>query len=77
MFANRIRLAPGKTVLDVEQRLLKTTPKAFLHDAHHLLILHGRYVCTARKPDCEHCVIEDLCEYNGKPIIDTAETRQT
>lgn len=64
--ANRIRLAPGKTVLEVELRLLKTTPKAFLKDAHHLLILHGRYVCTARKPNCEACVISDLCEFPGR-----------
>jgi endonuclease III len=64
--ANRIRLAPGKTVLEVEQKLLKTTPRAFLMDAHHLLILHGRYVCTARKPHCEDCVISDLCEFPGR-----------
>ncbi len=61
--ANRIRLAPGKTVLEVEHRLVRTTPKAYLKDAHHLLILHGRYVCTARKPRCEECVISDLCEF--------------
>lgn len=64
--ANRIRLAPGKTVLEVEHKLLKTTPKAYLRDAHHLLILHGRYVCTARKPDCAACVIADLCEFPGR-----------
>lgn len=64
--ANRIRLAPGKTVLEVEHKLLRTTPKAFLKDAHHLLILHGRYVCTARKPNCEGCVISDLCEFPGR-----------
>jgi endonuclease III len=64
--ANRIRLAPGKNVLEVEQKLLKTTPRAFLRNAHHLLILHGRYVCTARRPACERCVIQDLCEYSGK-----------
>lgn len=64
--ANRIRLAPGKTVLEVEHKLLRTTPKAILKDAHHLLILHGRYVCTARKPNCEGCVISDLCEFPGR-----------
>jgi endonuclease III len=64
--ANRIRLAPGKNVLEVERKLLKTTPKKFLKDAHHLLILHGRYVCTARKPLCGDCVLQDLCEFKEK-----------
>jgi len=63
---NRIKLATGKTVLDVEKKYLKTIPKAFMQDAHHLLILHGRYTCTARKPKCSNCCIEDLCEYNAK-----------
>jgi len=63
---NRIGLAPGKTPLEVEQKLVKTTPKEYLHDAHHLLILHGRYVCIARKPKCSDCVIHDLCEYRAK-----------
>jgi endonuclease-3 len=63
---NRLGLAPGKTPLEVEQKLLKTTPKEYLHDAHHLLILHGRYVCIARKPKCGQCVIRDLCEYKAK-----------
>ena len=63
---NRIGLAPGKTTLEVEQKLLKTVPKEYLHDAHHLLILHGRYTCIARKPKCGECVIVDLCEYKGK-----------
>lgn len=63
---NRIGLAPGKTPLEVEQKLVKTTPKEYLHDAHHLLILHGRYVCIARKPKCSDCVINDLCEYKAK-----------
>lgn len=63
---NRIGLAPGKTPLEVEQKLLRTTPKEYLHDAHHLLILHGRYVCLARKPKCGECVIHDLCEYQAK-----------
>lgn len=61
--SNRIGLAPGKTVLEVEKALLRTTPKPFLKAAHHLLILHGRYVCTARNPHCRDCVIRDLCEY--------------
>ncbi len=64
--ANRTRLAEGKTVLAVEQRLAKTTPREFLQDAHHLLILHGRYTCTARKPRCPVCPIQDLCEYPAK-----------
>ncbi len=64
--ANRIRLAPGKTVREVEDKLLKTTPREYLHDAHHWLILHGRYICTARSPKCPECVIADLCEYPAK-----------
>ena len=64
--ANRTGLAPGKNVLEVEKKLLKFTPAEFLHDAHHWLILHGRYVCVARKPRCGACVIEDLCEYRHK-----------
>jgi endonuclease-3 len=63
---NRIKLATGKTVLDVEQKYLKTIPAEFMQDAHHLLILHGRYTCTARKPKCAECCIEDLCEYKAK-----------
>jgi endonuclease-3 len=63
---NRTGLAPGKTVLEVEQKLLKGVPKEFLQDAHHLLILHGRYVCMARKHKCGDCVIHDLCEYKAK-----------
>ncbi|HZW86238.1 MAG TPA: endonuclease III [Gallionella sp.] len=66
--ANRINLAPGKTVLEVEQKLLKVTPDEFKHNAHHWLILHGRYVCQARKPKCNICVIYDLCEYKAKEI---------
>ncbi|WP_287962833.1 endonuclease III [Alcanivorax sp.] len=61
--ANRTRLAPGKTVREVEDRLMKVTPKRHLKDAHHLLILHGRYTCTARKPKCGQCCIYDLCEW--------------
>jgi endonuclease III len=64
--ANRTRLAPGKTPLAVELGLLKLIPKDFLQDAHHWLILHGRYVCTARKPRCPDCIIRDLCEYRDK-----------
>ncbi|MEI7948765.1 MAG: endonuclease III [Gammaproteobacteria bacterium] len=64
--ANRIGLAPGKNVLEVEKNLLKQVPKAFLLDAHHWLILHGRYTCVARKPRCQGCLIADLCEYSDK-----------
>lgn len=64
--SNRTRIAPGKTVLEVEKKLLRFVPKEFLQDAHHWLILHGRYVCTARKPRCGACVIEDLCEFKEK-----------
>jgi endonuclease-3 len=64
--ANRTGIAPGKTVLAVEQALLKRVPKDYLLDAHHWLILHGRYVCVARKPKCPQCPISDLCEYPDK-----------
>ncbi|MHB1291511.1 MAG: endonuclease III [Sulfuricella sp.] len=64
--ANRIGIAPGKTVLEVEKNLLKFIAPEFRHDAHHWLILHGRYICKARKPDCPHCLINDLCEYKEK-----------
>ena len=64
--ANRIGLAPGKTVLEVEQKLLKHVPAEFRQDAHHWLILHGRYVCRARKPDCGVCLIRDLCDFKEK-----------
>ena len=67
--ANRTRIAPGKNVLEVEKKLLKFIPKEFLMDAHHWMILHGRYVCTARKPKCGSCLIEDLCEYKEKTDI--------
>lgn len=61
--SNRIRIAPGKTVREVEDRLTRLVPTEFLKDAHHHLILHGRYVCTARNPKCRECCIHDLCEY--------------
>ena len=64
--ANRTGLAPGKDVLAVEEKLLKFTPPEYLMNAHHWLILHGRYVCLARKPDCPRCLIRDLCEFKGK-----------
>lgn len=66
--SNRINIAPGENVLQVEKKLMKVTPKEFLKDAHHLLILHGRYTCTARLPKCNNCVINDLCEYKKKII---------
>jgi len=64
--ANRTGIAPGKDVRAVEDRLLKAVPDEFKLDAHHTLILHGRYVCKARKPDCPRCLIRDLCEYKHK-----------
>lgn len=66
--SNRTGIAPGKNVLEVEKRLLRTIPKEFLHDAHHWLILHGRYTCIARTPKCGSCIIEDLCEYRLKKL---------
>lgn len=64
--SNRTGIAPGKNVLEVEKRLIRLVPEEFLLDAHHWLILHGRYVCLARKPRCSACVIEDLCEFRKK-----------
>jgi endonuclease III len=64
--ANRTGIAPGKTVLEVELKLIKNVPPSFRHDAHHWLILHGRYICVARKPKCAICMINDLCEYKEK-----------
>lgn len=64
--SNRTRIAPGKDVDEVEQKLLKFVPTEFRHDAHHWLILHGRYTCIARKPQCWNCIIADLCEYRDK-----------
>lgn len=66
--ANRIGLARGKNVKDVEHKLLKTVPKEYLKNAHHWLILHGRYVCKARRPECWHCAIEPLCEFRDKTL---------
>ena len=63
---NRIKLASGKTPFDVEKIYMKTIPAEFMKDAHHLLILHGRYTCMARNPKCAECVIVDLCEYKEK-----------
>jgi endonuclease III len=67
--ANRTGLAPGRNVLEVENALMQAVPARYLHDAHHWLILHGRYTCVARKPRCPACVIEDLCEYPHKTQI--------
>ena len=66
--ANRTGLARGKTVLEVENKLLEAVPDEFKHNAHHWLILHGRYVCQARKPKCGICLINDLCEYEAKEL---------
>jgi len=65
-WSNRTRVAPGKNVVEVEKQLLKFVPKEYLLDAHHWMILHGRYVCVARKPRCGACTIEDLCEFKEK-----------
>lgn len=74
--SNRTGLAPGKTVREVEDKLERWTPPEFKKDAHHLLILHGRYVCTARKPKCSQCVIRDLCEYKHKNLEDAPSVGQ-
>jgi len=66
--ANRTGLAPGKDVISVERKLLQVVPEVFRHDAHHWLILHGRYICTARKPRCPACLIRDLCEFKHKTL---------
>jgi Predicted EndoIII-related endonuclease len=77
--ANRTNLAPGKDPLAVEQRLLKVVPEEFRQHAHHWLILHGRYVCVARKPKCPECIISELCEYRHKtppaPVPQTGRQR--
>ena len=66
--SNRTRIAPGKTVLEVEKRLIRLVPEEFKRDVHHWLILHGRYVCIARSPKCTDCIINDLCEYPKKAL---------
>jgi endonuclease-3 len=71
--ANRTGLAPGKDVRQVEDNLLHVVPGEFLRDAHHWLILHGRYTCTARKPNCPGCPIRDLCRYNEKTVAPTSD----
>ncbi len=68
--SNRTGIAPGKNVVEVEKKLLKFVPDEFKKDAHHWLILHGRYICVARKPRCSACIIEDLCEYKKKDYGD-------
>jgi len=74
--ANRTGLAPGKNPDEVERKLVKFTPQEFRHDAHHWLILHGRYVCQARTPNCAHCIIVDLCEFRNKTLPDVDTPRQ-
>ena len=64
--SNRTGLAPGKNVLEVEKKLVAVTPEDYLLDAHHLLILHGRYICKAKNPHCSDCVIQNLCQYTSK-----------
>lgn len=66
--SNRTRIAPGKNVREVEDKLMKSVPKEFILDAHHWLILHGRYTCKAQKPACTKCLISDLCEYPAKSV---------
>lgn len=66
--SNRTKLAIGKNPLEVEKKLTSLIPKRLIHDAHHLLLLHGRYTCTARNPHCSKCVIKDLCEYEAKNL---------
>jgi len=67
--ANRTGLAPGKTPLEVEKKLLRAVPRPYLKDAHHWLILHGRYTCKARKPNCPECVVRDLCAFRDKTLV--------
>ena len=73
--ANRTGIAPGKNVLEVELKLLKFIPEEFRHDAHHWMILHGRYVCKARKPECGICGINNLCEFNQKVVKNNSTTQ--
>lgn len=66
--SNRTRIAPGKNVVEVENRLEKVVPAAYKRHSHHWMILHGRYICKARKPDCPNCIIQDLCEFKAKEL---------
>src|SRR5262252_8226100 len=75
--ANRIGLAPGKTPLDVEMKLLEVVPEQYRLHAHHWLILHGRYICVARRPLCEKCIIADLCKWPGKTVNSPAQLGNT
>ena len=70
--ANRTKIAPGKNVSEVEDKLMRVVPKEFLLNAHHWLILHGRYTCKAQKPLCQSCIINDLCEYGAKTTFQAA-----
>ena len=70
--ANRTKIAPGKNVREVEDKLMRVVPKEFLLNAHHWLILHGRYTCKAQKPLCQSCIINDLCEYGAKTTFQAA-----
>jgi endonuclease III len=74
--ANRTGLAPGKNVLEVERKLVKFTPEEYRRDAHHWLILHGRYVCKAQRPKCPECLIADLCEYRHKTLLPPTRPRR-
>ncbi|GGD22984.1 endonuclease III [Pyruvatibacter mobilis] len=75
--SNRLGLAPGKTPLEVELKLLKRIPKPYMRDAHHWLILHGRYICKARKPDCPRCFVSDLCKFKAKTTAEAAPAPKT
>ena len=70
--ANRTKIAPGKNVREVEDKLMRVVPKEFLLNAHHWLVLHGRYTCKAQKPLCQSCIINDLCEYGAKTTFQAA-----
>ena len=73
---NRLKIAPGKTPDEVEQRFLEIIPENYLGHAHHWLILHGRYTCKARRPECEHCIIADLCKSPDKTSETPAELKE-
>jgi len=75
--SNRLGLAPGKTPLEVELKLLKRIPKPYMRDAHHWLILHGRYICKARKPDCPSCFVSDLCKFKAKTTAEATPAPKT